>query len=256
MRTVRTVIALWAFVCAAASAAAVWDSKPFTQWSDKDVEKLLTDSPWAGRASITHNREGANLGPVPDWKLIVTVQSALPIKQALAREALGAGVTPSPELETRLAAPSPRYVLAISNIPRLYERQLVKSAQAATLRFKGREPITATDASVFLLDKEGNTIAPSAPGGRAAAGGPQIVPVAQRGGGGRGFGGGGGLGGSDGGPAEDKSGITATLVLEFPRTAAVTPEDRDVELSTVIGTYSVKKDFKLKDMVFLGSLAL
>ena len=253
MRTVRTVVALWALVCAAASAAAVWDSKPFTQWSDKEVEKLLSDSPWAGKAAITHNREGANLGAVPDWKLIVTVQSALPIKQALVRKALGAGVTPSPEMETRLGAPSPHYVLAISNIPRAYERQLVKSAQAATLRFKGHEPIAATDASVLLFDKEGNPVAPSASGGRAAAGVPQIVPVAQRGGGG-GFGGG-GVGGFGGGLAEDKSGITATLILEFPRTTAITREDRDVELSTVIGTYNIKKDFKLKDMVFMGTLA-
>ena len=46
---------LWALMAVVASAAAVWDDKPFMQWSDKDVDKVLTDSPWAGKASITRS---------------------------------------------------------------------------------------------------------------------------------------------------------------------------------------------------------
>jgi hypothetical protein len=82
------------------------------------------------------------------------------------------------------------------------------------------------------------------------------VTVAQRGGGGGGFGGGGCGGGGFGGGGEDKSGITATLILEFPKTTLITLDDQDVELSTVIGTYAVKKRFKLKDMMYNGELAL
>jgi hypothetical protein len=248
---------MWTVAVVIVSAAAVWDAKPFTQWSDKDVDKLLTDSPWAGKASITHAREGANLGTVPDWKLIVTVQSALPIKEAIVRRSLGSGVTPSPELEAQMSAASPRYVLAISNIPRLYERQLLKSAQAAALHPKGKSPIAATDASIILLDKDGNRVESQAPRPQASSG-VQIVTVAQRGGGGGG--GFGGRGGSDGGGfgagvPEDKSGITATLIVEFPKTSPLTVEDQEVEVSTVIGAYSVKKSFKLKEMMFMGALA-
>jgi len=29
------------------SAAAVWEAKPFLQWTDKEAEKVMTDSPWA-----------------------------------------------------------------------------------------------------------------------------------------------------------------------------------------------------------------
>jgi len=248
------VVFVWLAMAAVASAAAVWDAKPFTQWSDKDVEKLLTDSPWAGKASITHNREGANLGPVPEWKLIVSVQSALPVKEALVRRSLGAGVTPSPELETQMNAVSTKYVVAISNIPRMYERQLVKSAQAATLHPKGKSPLAATDASVILLDKDGKRVESEAPRPQASSR-VQIVTVAQRGGGGGGFGGGGFGGGGFGGGGEDKSGITATLILEFPKTTLITLDDQAVELSTVIGTYAVKKTFKLKDMMFMEALA-
>jgi hypothetical protein len=145
-------------------------------------------------------------------------------------------------------------VLAISNIPRAMQRQLPKSAQMAQLRPKGKPAISATDASVFLFDKEGKIVPPTPPPAAKpqASAGVQIVPVAQRGGG-RGFGG--GDFGSGFGGQEDNSGITATLIVEFPRTAALTANDGEVELWTVIGSYAVKKTFKLKDMVFGGALA-
>ena len=239
----------------AVSAANVWDEKPFTQWTDKDVQKVTTDSPWAGKASLTHEREGANLGPVPDWKLVISVRSALPIKQALLRKQLGSGAAPSPEQESDLSKADARYVLAISNIPRTYLQQLTKSAQMAQLRPKGKPAISATDASVFLFDKNGRVITEPPPGAKPQAStAVQLVPVAQRGGGGGGFGGG-GFGGGFGSGQQDNSGITATLILEFPRTAAPTANDGEVELWTVIGGYGVKRTFKLKDMVFKGVLA-
>src|SRR5262245_26889720 len=101
MRPVR-LLSLLSAMAVAASAAVASDMKPFTQWSEKDVEKLLTDSPWAGKASLTHAREGANLGQVPDWKLIVTVRSALPIRQALLVRTLGPGATIPRESEGAL----------------------------------------------------------------------------------------------------------------------------------------------------------
>jgi hypothetical protein len=33
-------------------AADVWNSKPYTDWSDKDVQKITTDSPWAKKTSV------------------------------------------------------------------------------------------------------------------------------------------------------------------------------------------------------------
>ena len=253
MRALKPILAMSLAISVAVSAANVWEEKPFTQWTDKDVEKVTTDSPWAGKASLTHEREGANLGPVPDWKLVISVRSALPIKQALLRKELGPGAAPSPEQESDLSKADAGYVLAISRIPRTYLLQLTKAAQMAQLRPKGKPAISATDASVFLFDKNGKAVTEPPPGTKPQAStGVQIVPVAQRGGGGGGFGGG-GFGGGFG--QEDKSGITATLILEFPRTAALTTNDGEVELWTVIGGYGVKRTFKLKDMVFKGVLA-
>ena len=67
MRALKPILAMSLAMAVAASAANVWEEKPFTQWTDKDVEKVTTESPWAGKASMTHEREGANLGPVPNW---------------------------------------------------------------------------------------------------------------------------------------------------------------------------------------------
>jgi hypothetical protein len=233
---------------AVVSAAAAWD-KPFTEWSDRDVEKVLNDSPWAGKASLTHEREGGSNAPVPDWKLIVSVRSALPVRQALVRQALGAKVAPPPEAQAYLTNPPARYALAIGNIARSFQTQLTKSAQMATLKPKHREPMTATDASVLLIDKDGKQVQQPARGRQGAAGpAMQTIFVAQGGGG---FGGG-GFGGF-GGP--DKSGVTAMLIVEFPKTPPLTADDDEVELSTVIGGYRIKKVFKLKDMSFQGGLA-
>ena len=117
-----SVLLLAALTAAVLSAAAEWD-KPFTEWSDKDVEKLLNESPWAGKATLTHEREGASLGPVPEWKLIVSIRSALPIRQALVRQALGAGVAPPPDVQAFLANAPIRYVLAIGGIARSFQTQ-------------------------------------------------------------------------------------------------------------------------------------
>jgi hypothetical protein len=256
MRTLRTSAIFSAVIAVTVSAAAVWEEKPFMQWSAKDVEKVLTESPWAGKASLTHEKAGADLGPVPDWKVIISVRSAAPVRQALVRQQLIAGGTASAELETNLATPHPRYAFAIAGIPQFYRTPLAKSAQAATMKVKGMH-VMATEASVLLFDKQGNPVQPPTPGpggpGRGrqqASTAVQIVPVAQRGGGGGGFGGGGFAGGF-----EDKSGITATLILEFPKGDPVTPTDGEVEVSTVIGGYQIKKAFKLKDMVYKGALA-
>jgi hypothetical protein len=253
MKNLKAIAIVWSVLAVVASAAAVWDTKPFMEWSDKDMEKLLTDSPWAGKASLTHEREGANLGPVPDWHLIVSVRSAEPIRRAVARQLLAAGLPASPALEANLAAPYPRYAIAFAKIPQFYRTQLQKSAQGTVLRVKGQN-LSPIGGAVQLLDKDGKEVQPPPARGPQprpqASAGVQIVPVAQGGGG---FGGGGFGGGGFGGGKDD--GTTATMVLEFPKAEGVTAADGDVEVATIVGGYKIKKIFKLKEMMFKGALA-
>src|SRR5688572_8634367 len=254
MRHVKALAILWAVLVVSAAAAEVWETKPFMEWSPRDVDKVLMDSPWAGKATMTHERIGANLGPVPDWNLIVSARSATPIRMAMARQQLAAGVPASPELESNLAAVHPRYAIAIARIPQFLRAELPKSAQIAVLKVKGKE-LKAIAGAVQLLDKEGKEVQPPpARGPRPQAStAVRIVPVAQGGGG---FGGGGfGGGGFGGGPGNDPSGITATMILEFPKDDATTAIDGEIEISTIIGGYKVKRTFKLKDMMFKGALS-
>jgi hypothetical protein len=225
---------------AAAGAAGVWDTKPFTQWTDKELEKVLTDSPWAGNASLTHARQGANLGSVPDWKIVIAIRSALPMKQALVRGEIGPGGTLTAQHQGVLAATEPFYLVSIGGIPRNFLPQLQAVADAALLKPKGKAPIAATQASAMMFDKDGKPV----PSASILSLRPQFVRVAQRG------------GARGGGGFADNSGITATLVLGFPKDAPLAATDQEFEVTTVIGTYNVKKTFKLKDMVFMGALAL
>jgi hypothetical protein len=250
MKNLKAIAIVWSVLAVVTSAAAVWDTKPFMEWSDKDMEKLLTDSPWAGKASLTHEREGANLGPVPDWHVVVSVRSAEPIRRAVARQQLAAGLPASPDLEANLAAPYPRYAIAIAKIPQFYRTQLQKSAQGTVLRVKGQN-LSPIGGAVQLIDKDGKEVQPPPARGPVprpeASAGVQILPIAQGGFGGGGFGGG-GFGGKD-------DGTTATMVLEFPKAEALTSGDGEVEVSTIVGGYKIRKIFKLKDMTFKGALA-
>ena len=238
MRRISLIVATWALATAVIAAADVWETTPYTQWSDKDVQKVLTDSPWAGKASLTHARQGANLGSVPDWKLIVTMRSAIPIKQGLIREVIGAGGMPTAEHEAMLAAPEGLYVISISGIPSQFTTQLGNVASATYVKRKDKEPLTPVQATAMLFDKDGNMVETPQASAQAA----EIVRV-QRGGGGR-----------AGGAQDD--GVTATLLLGFPKDDAITADDKEFEVITVIGAYNVKRTFKLKDMVFNGALAM
>ena len=39
-------------------AADVWVAKPYTAWSDKDIRKIMTDSPWSRSVSVILDYSG------------------------------------------------------------------------------------------------------------------------------------------------------------------------------------------------------
>ena len=51
-------LGLWIVVGAALAAADFWNEKDFTTWSDKEVEKMLSDSPWSRRVTIAIRGQG------------------------------------------------------------------------------------------------------------------------------------------------------------------------------------------------------
>ncbi len=77
-----------------------WKEKHFTEWSDKDIRKMLNKSPWAKEVRISTTpmapkAQGATVqrGAVPlpqQITLVVRWESSLPVKQAQAVRRYGA----------------------------------------------------------------------------------------------------------------------------------------------------------------------
>ena len=47
---------VWLLACAVLAAADFWEEKEFTSWSDKDVEKMMSNSPWAKPLTVPFPR--------------------------------------------------------------------------------------------------------------------------------------------------------------------------------------------------------
>jgi hypothetical protein len=269
-------ITMWLFACVAVGAAEVWESKPFNTWTADELKKVLTNSPWAGKGGVTYTRaRGASSQPIED-SAIITWNSALPMRQALAREQLGVMTEVPKEVDAFLAETPGIYVVSLKISGGMgssgYAAQVAAIQKETFLLRDDKDPIPAIQAEGRVLDKDGKVVEMPAPGARrggaapggappAGGGAPQFsaLPGAaapQRGGGGGGgappgggFGGGRGFGGG-------VPGGSSVLVFGFLRTDPIVLADKEVEFATKVGQYTVKRKFKLKDMVFKGELGL
>jgi hypothetical protein len=65
-KALKTAILLLFPAALALWAAEVWQAKPYTEWGDKDIQKIMTDSPWAKKVSVALPLAGAfGGGPTP-----------------------------------------------------------------------------------------------------------------------------------------------------------------------------------------------
>ena len=221
-------VGVWLLACAALVAADFWEEKDFTAWSEKEVEKMLTDSPWSKKVTIVLGslREeaggrftGGGAGPTGDCggggqfqavrraTVTVTWSSALPIKQALLRREIGIDARIPPDRQQLLTQDEPFYFVAVVGLPPPFASlaAMVDAVKAETmLKRKNQEPITPEEVRIF-------------------------------------------------GDGAEQS---VRIMFRFPKTDAITLDDKDVEFITKLGDTDVKKKFKLKDMIFGDQLAL
>jgi hypothetical protein len=231
-------------------AADVWDSKPFHTWTDKELAKVLTDSPWAGKGAISYVQNRAGQPPIRETAL-VTWASARVMRQALAREAFGVTAAVPGEAAAALASTPTLYTITVKVAGTITsaDRALYTSEMQneTFLVVRGKTPIPATQASGQVLEADGRPVeAPTA--GREATGSPAFAATpAQRGGGGAGggggTGGGGGAGAARGAPPMRGSSRGRGNVGELPATTAslltfrfprdpITLDDKEVEFVT------------------------
>jgi hypothetical protein len=221
-------------------AADFWQ-KPYTEWADKDLQKMMTNSPWAHTASVSMGgpavtpeggggggRGGGGGGrggggpqgggggggdadaPVPgvrEMEVVARWQSAMPIRQAFVRLKYGAEAAKSDDAQKFLAKEQPTYELVLSGPM----QQLLRGGPEDTAK--------ALSEVTFLSTKEKGAVKPAS------------IQVG-------------------------KSGRSMDILIAFPRSMPYTLDDKEVEFSTKLGTAPVKIKFRLKDMVYNGKLEM
>ena len=226
-----TLLSIWLLASAALGAATVWDSKPFPAWTDAEVKKMLTSSPWSGTA---HARQ--TLGNETQALGLVTWSSARVMREAQARQRMGAAGSVVPQyLQTAIDTAPNRYVLTyrISG----WRNGAVACRAAAMvkdtfLQRGGKSPIAAEWAEGTSFDKNG-----------------AVVWTTWS------------LRGCPPPSGEEPPETFSVIAFYFPNADPITAMDDEVEFVTKVelpglGSYDVKKTFTPKDMTVKGELQL
>ena len=157
-------------------AAEPWKVKPYTEWTQKDVERVVQDSPWAhvvemlgtsgpGEGAIARSEVSGTkpmsdtAGPQVQAKYLVQWASALTMRQAQVRSAQLAGREDAENSRAMLAAAPPSYILSVlgSNMS-AFEGMKEEGIKAATyLELKSNKTRVSPDQVQFFR-----------PGGRLA----------------------------------------------------------------------------------------
>jgi hypothetical protein len=236
----------------ALSASQPWTSKDSTQWTPAEIDRLLTNSPWAqqvmasfgkplepddlpftpppgadqngmaGSRGVSDGRwdggiaRNTGVGQVPSLPVTVRWDSSLPIRQALSRS--------YPEtVPSLLARARSDYIITVIGLasasPHGATSQPNESSSADAQR-EAQDP--AEIAQSFVANSR-----------LTRRGKPTLAP-------------------------EDAKFDSATgaIHLFFPRTEPITLADKEVTLVTRFGSLTVQKKFRLKDMTYKGQLDL
>jgi hypothetical protein len=210
------------------NAADFWQAKPASEWNDKQLQKMITNSPWAQAFGLPMSAPEASAGSAGKGgggggrgrgggggddqgsgfvDIVARWQSAMPLKQALMRLRFGAEAGTSPQAKAFLDQVETNYVMVLSGPLRSYMRGNPEDLKATLLK------------ATSLTAKAKDALKPT-----------EIqVTASQKGG---------------------------EVIFFFPRSAPFTLDDKEVEFSTKLGERSLVYKFRLKDMVFGGKLEL
>lgn len=246
------------FVAGALFAADSWASKPFTEWSDKDVQKVVSNSPWAHVVSVSLNsgggggaggrggrgRGGGGAGDVSGS----SSQMENPASGGTGsgrRTGSGSGM---PDDTTPAVGSTPS-----ANV--LVRWQSALPVKQALVRGKfGAEAASSEEAKKFLEKDEPYYViaiigAPRMGGSDQLTGMIKASTTLRR------------KGKDPISPEKVEvlngdSGAGPTMFLMFPKTDPIVLDDKDVELSMKLQMVEVRQRFRLKDMVIGDKLAL
>jgi hypothetical protein len=174
------------FAVCVAIAGDFWTAKKYSTWSDEETKKIIENSPWARQFPIKYIFKGGPGGmgggpggfgggmpggmgggmggggdfgplmaPKPEMtpKVFLRWQTALPIKQALARAKYKDKVETSEDAAKSLAREESQYILGVIGLmgpPNAFDKNLLKTA--CTLKIGDLAPMPAAD---VLVDRQG-----------------------------------------------------------------------------------------------------
>ncbi len=234
-------------------AAPFWTSKPYTQWTQKEVEKVLGDSPWMRNAEVSFDPSamqgrggmggpgggmggpgggmggpgggmGGPGGGMSRPEIYVMWQSATPVRQAMARAAALKDSPSAADMEKQISAPSEHHVLAVMGMPGGPGGMRMGRGPGGQGGGERREPSPAQQQEMrermqaqmlesTVLDVDGTKIKPE-----------KLETVV--------------------------SGAERVLLFYFPKTAALTSKTKSVKFETGMGPMKLSTTFKPKDMLF------
>jgi hypothetical protein len=245
--------ALFLLLCLSLWAADSWQTRPFTEWTDKDVQKIMNNSPWAhaftlptggGPSSFDTASGGGGRGGRGGGSADQDSAPA-PISESSGRSGRGGGGGP--------AVPSSAGGVALEIVARWQSALPMKQA---FVRLKyGVEGVSSADAKE-VLDRTETTyvVILSGPLRAVLRGTPDELKAA--------------LMDATTLSAHGKAALKPTelqvntaqqaqnVIFAFPRTTPFTVDDKEIDLTTKLGALPVKYKFHPKEMIFNGKLEL
>jgi hypothetical protein len=220
-----------------------WEKKKFGDWSGKEVQKMLKDSPWS--QSVELGLPGG-AGPNPGRGGRGGRGGGLGVNSASASDASGGGAAGAgPDSVGEIGEPGGRGGMgAPAGVTAIIRWQSALPIRQAMAKMKfGSEAAASPDAARILARSEHYYIV-------SVTGIPQQIRAAQ---------GSLKIAGKDAIQSVDvkasPDGGTRVLYFIFPRDP-IALEDKEVEFATKVGSFDLKRRFRLKDMVFEGNLEL
>lgn len=239
-----TAIAVFSIV-----AAEPWSHKDPAKWTEKDIQRVLSDSPWAQQTSAVFSLAaedptsapvapppppgpggapnagavrwdgavGRSRGPDPTLSVLVRWDSALPVREALSRS--------GKDNQAGNSAGRARtdYIISIVGLVPAGRYQSVGRTERKS---RSDDMIDARNPEEMLEGLMSSS--QLMPKGKAA-----ISPDDAK-----------------------LDGSTGTLYVFFPRTEPIDAGDKEVAFRTRFGALTIQKRFRLKDMNYQGKLAL
>jgi hypothetical protein len=260
MQRVSIAIILSTLFAISLPAADFWQSKAFTEWSDKEVQKILAASPWVHQVTVSYggtsepnhgnDRHGSTFDDNPGWMSVPSAAEKADVASGKQR-----GEQNGDEDRVRGASQAKVTIQWRSALP-------IRQALARA-RF-GVEASTSPEARQFLESEQSSYVI-------AVLGIPRSLLT--------------GVGDASKNEAVKKAllngaaitiansknhPVTTTRPIDiefrvagaidvffiFPRTPPLTVDDKDIEFSIKLGHLAFKERFPLKDMLFKGELEL